>query len=380
MIRCFREFLFVCFLFWFSGGFCSGFRASAEEFDYKLTVNLTSYYGVYSGEVNKGLPEGYGVFETYPNEDKQFYYEGEFEDGYPTGQGMVRYEDGTYLEGKYKKGNPNGTMKLWNTNGTYWKIKYKTGVPCGVATLYSEYDQYITCDFYYNGERISELKKIAAEVPYAELFEEENEQYGEIVVIEGVVNSIVEEQASCYLSVETKEGNVYWVTYLNGEFNEYKQAIVPDLHVDESVKLYGFYHGIQSKYLNGGMVRYPQIDSFTCETEDITMIDRGNLEFVYGSICRYPYIYYQLRNGMKGMIKRIIRKSETEGYLQFVSDNEHVYYVKYKISDDMEYIPIPGDYVFVGFTYAGIYKEWDTENNKCLGHYPLLNAKKIEPR
>ena len=76
--------------------------------------------GIYKGDCKKGLANGKGEVSG-----EDVVYTGEFRKGYPDGEGVLKFNDGTVLKAEWKRGELYGYGELTATDGTakkgYWK-------------------------------------------------------------------------------------------------------------------------------------------------------------------------------------------------------------------------------------------------------------------
>lgn len=70
----------------------------------KLSIRNTTLSGVYTGDIKKGLPEGFGLFETRTPDGTSCHYIGQWKKGLMHGQGAMYWNDGSLEIGEYSKG------------------------------------------------------------------------------------------------------------------------------------------------------------------------------------------------------------------------------------------------------------------------------------
>lgn len=86
---------------------CSIAIASAEavvQMPYTLVTADFSRDGLYTGEVYNGIPDGYGLFESYNSDNIRWHYVGYWMDGLMDGEGATYWDDGAMEVGIYSMG------------------------------------------------------------------------------------------------------------------------------------------------------------------------------------------------------------------------------------------------------------------------------------
>ena len=87
--------------------------------------NSKSHGGsVYKGSFQNGKPSGHGIL-TYTSGRK---YEGEFQGGYPHGFGVETYSDGSKFEGEFASSVPHGFGTMFSASGEAVHGKWEHGV------------------------------------------------------------------------------------------------------------------------------------------------------------------------------------------------------------------------------------------------------------
>lgn len=69
-----------------------------------LTLQEGERTGKYTGDMQNGVPHGYGKFSSQSPEGTKWTYEGEFQNGKFHGKGTTTYEDGSFVKGTYENG------------------------------------------------------------------------------------------------------------------------------------------------------------------------------------------------------------------------------------------------------------------------------------
>ena len=103
---------------------------------YELTIRNYTLSGNYTGEINNGVPDGYGIYETQTPDGTFCHYKGNWKSGIMDGDGAMYWDDGSLEIGQYDNGvfisgkyNYNGLKLLTaNTDGEetlnpYWLTK-----------------------------------------------------------------------------------------------------------------------------------------------------------------------------------------------------------------------------------------------------------------
>lgn len=116
---------------------------AVENESMTLTFSFGTYEGVYTGEVQDGLPHGFGTFESWESSDIEWYYEGDWVNGHMEGQGITEWIDGWVEEGTYANDYLNGEGKKSDDGRTVHEGNFKDNVADGYGTSYD-----------YNGEII----------------------------------------------------------------------------------------------------------------------------------------------------------------------------------------------------------------------------------
>ena len=171
----------------------------------KITLSLASgeETGTYSGEMVQGLPQGDGVFTVVPGDDKiAWTYDGKWEKGHFQGAGETTWEDGFVQEGNYQADLLNGEGDEYLDNNLLYEGNYTDGEYDGQGTLYNYYGEVIyQGEFamgYYNETadqrkvRLEPFKAQAAELSYAEIYDNANNQTGKKVKMTGRVYQVYE--------------------------------------------------------------------------------------------------------------------------------------------------------------------------------------------
>lgn len=87
---------------------------------------------LYVGDIEGGLPNGYGV-KTHANTGDV--YEGEFSDNEISGEGVYKYSNGDYFKGTFENEQKTGEGELIYANGNSYKGSYENDVRSGYGVF-----------------------------------------------------------------------------------------------------------------------------------------------------------------------------------------------------------------------------------------------------
>lgn len=102
------------------------FGAVAENVEgQEITLSLTAgdRTGVYTGEMQDGVPHGTGKFESESPDGTAWYYQGEFVDGHFCGQGTMVFATGERKVGQFERDMLNGQGKYYVND----ELRYEGG-------------------------------------------------------------------------------------------------------------------------------------------------------------------------------------------------------------------------------------------------------------
>ena len=85
--------------------FSAALADSVTQQLYELIIDGESRIGKYTGELQKGIPEGYGVFVTTNPNGYSWHYIGNWKTGLMHGEGATYWEDGSIEIGEYEDGH-----------------------------------------------------------------------------------------------------------------------------------------------------------------------------------------------------------------------------------------------------------------------------------
>ena len=89
----------------------------AHEQELTLDFNFGTRTGIYTGQIENGLPNGYGTFSSSNTSGTNWIYYGEWENGHFSGNGISEWEDGTKYIGEYSNDFMNGKGGYWCNDG-----------------------------------------------------------------------------------------------------------------------------------------------------------------------------------------------------------------------------------------------------------------------
>ena len=96
MKRAFALLLFVALLF------SIAYAESVTRMEYRLSFKDAYIDGLYTGEIQGGIPQGFGIFEAQSPDGTNCHYIGEWKDGLMSGQGSTYWSNGSIEIGEYK--------------------------------------------------------------------------------------------------------------------------------------------------------------------------------------------------------------------------------------------------------------------------------------
>lgn len=175
---------------------------SVKNQEITLDLSFGEKTGTYTGQLVKGLPQGTGAFTVSDEDEVAWTYEGEWEQGHFKGSGETIWEDGFSQEGNYENDLLNGLGQEYLDGNLLYEGNYTDNRYDGEGTLYNYYGEVIyEGDFdmgYYNETlvqrkaRLDPFKAQTAELSYAEIFENAQNQTGKKVKMTGRIYYIYE--------------------------------------------------------------------------------------------------------------------------------------------------------------------------------------------
>lgn len=122
-------------------GLALALPAAAERVENRamtLALSIGERAGVYTGELENGLPEGTGVFVSRNEDGVAWTYEGRFEKGEFQGQGRLAWEDGDVMEGTFADSRLNGQGVYTRNGALVYEGGWKDGRYAGRGTVYED--------------------------------------------------------------------------------------------------------------------------------------------------------------------------------------------------------------------------------------------------
>lgn len=107
--------LVVC-IFLLAG--CSNATSATYVENKEMTLNFSygDRTGIYTGNVEEGIPQGEGTFESVNDSNEKWTYTGDWKDGVMDGYGVCEWQNGGKYEGQYKAGYMDGNGS-WYQDG-----------------------------------------------------------------------------------------------------------------------------------------------------------------------------------------------------------------------------------------------------------------------
>lgn len=370
--------------------------SQTSEFAYSVNIGFRTYYGTFTGETQSGMPQGQGTFAAVDDETSEplFTYTGDFQNGEFSGKGQIEYTDGSLLTGSFRSNAANGACTFVNPDHTWRSVKYYDGNPYGLVKNYSDNDELLSYDWYYNKELISDLKELSEQIDYKELYHQTDSYKNNIIQLTCRVKSVMETETKCYLTLEDSDRNIYLASYNNTTLSRYKQAIIPTLQSGDSIVIYGFYAGLDSishaassnNKTSAGYL-YPRLEPFYAETTDRPAFQLNEGTFSYDEIAANPYMCSQQSIRLSGTVLGIYEGSKRY-FIKFCETSEksaltdHIYFMSI-FKNNCKTVPAPGDPITVKGMLNGNYKLWLSKDSIVENGtsdyelYPLIKASKF---
>ena len=117
--------LILVFIFFVSVAYAE--TVTKKQLD--LSIRNVALTGTYTGDIKKGLPDGFGIYETTTPDGTSCHYIGQWKSGVMHGKGAMYWDDGSLEIGEYR----NGTFIIgkYNYNG----LKLLTAKADGEETI-----------------------------------------------------------------------------------------------------------------------------------------------------------------------------------------------------------------------------------------------------
>ncbi len=397
--------------------------------DFQICVDIlnASYFGAYSGESTNGIPNGAGTFSFESDDDyNSFILNGTWENGQLQGDVTINYKDNSKLIGNYSKGLLTGTVTKVASNGTYETFSVNRGRPYGLISKYNTNNEIDGYDYFYQFDKISELKANSEFVDYHYLLAPNIELMVKPLKLICNVDALYESDDSVYVKLKDSEDNIYIGTYTNSIANKFKQAIVPNLCIGDKIIAYGYFqqysslnnvsnigNSILASDYNGKHYLPSFSNTLSAESLNIDPNKKewpsdydldltnylpiirlfaadyvGAVEFnvldasdAYENIIQYPYHFSGMGFNKRGtIVSQIIDADSNSVHILFEEDNsKSIYYATFSLSDQTT-LPGLGERVHIDGIYQGIskilYRDIDSIFPKTYVLYPslLINA------
>lgn len=372
--------------------------SQASDLAYSVTIGFRTYYGIYTGDIQNGLPHGHGKFTASDIETSEpvLTYSGDFSEGCFSGEGKLEYPDGSALIGSFSENAATGTCTFIDASKNRYIASYYENQPYGLVRCYSESDELQSFDWYYKQERISNLKELAVTADYSDLFHDAVSYINSVIRLSCTVQSVTETQTDCLLTLKDSEGEIYLAQYKNTSVSRFDQAVIPTLHTGDEIVLYGFYTGLDSfsctdsndNEISIGYT-YPCLEPFYAELagEQAFQLSEDK-ELSYEEIAQNPYMCSQFKVELTGTILSMYEGTHRY-YIKFCETNkagaatDHIYYISISKAKSVT-VPAPGDSLTVKGVLNGNYKIWFTDRrfaereSKDYELYPLIKASTVK--
>ncbi len=236
-----------------------------EYGNYMVDLGYANRYGKYTGNIENGLANGDGVFETTNDAGTDYTYDGEWTDGIFDGFGVLEYdiEDGWYEYGTFSNGEfkptPSDFLITISLNS-----EQDRAVNFGCSD--SAYDFALEHEDLFTNSNTEKLDSFVNEDFSLDKFMKKPESWGDgliklnnyrIVQIWEYEDEIIGDTVS-EMIVEKKDGSeVYWVIYMDE---------TPELYEGDKATIYGLpvstssYESVDGGYINCAVVFASFID------------------------------------------------------------------------------------------------------------------------
>lgn len=389
------------------------------------SVNLfgMSYQGSYDGELQKGVPNGKGIFQTDSEYEKMFSISGKWDQGVLNSKVKITYEDGSYISAKYENGLMEGRVREYFEDGSYRIYKCGSGDPYGSIKIYSQDGDLVDFDWFYETEPISKLKEEAEEVNYSDLLYYPEKVYGVPIKVFGTVKEVYATSLDTYFVLEDEAGHIYIFSYVSTASVRYGQARTANLVVGDKIIAYGYLNPVfeisldslpqvylacerneEEKLEEGTWLESkenaekeeaakenslfeasrPAFRLITSELEQQGEFDRVNASFQYDDINRFSLFYSGATHTVDGIVislnvdvnaqklQMLVREKNSSGVFYCTGSYE-----------ELEEFPVVGDEVVIKGMLYGNYKIYfqsenldESEQNEYV-IYPRINVNNI---
>lgn len=212
-------FLFIVFLLLFSFALAE----SVTRMPYTVVFSDSVREGLYTGDIQNGIPDGFGVFEAVNDEGEAWHYIGEWETGKMSGEGKAIWDAGDLQIGTFSDNSFESGIFLRDPQTNIRVGKYSMEILEALSsgkTPEIRKDSFATADF-------KKLLRNPDDYMYA------------LTQVDGTILQIIgEDPNSCELRIQAADGSgVYYVgmtEYVHLDYN---------LLVGDYVTAYGLYVG-----------------------------------------------------------------------------------------------------------------------------------------
>lgn len=204
--------------------------AVAEEQQFVVKMEYTAFMpdvdrkGLYTGEVENGVPSGYGVFTAVNSEGVPWHYIGEWVDGEMQGEGGQYWDNGSITVGRYKNNSfVSGTIVNASEESQY----------------YSE-EAYIALQCINNGENPTFDISMYESIDYKSLARNPEDHLYKLIKVDGTIVQVLGSRKQGYnIRVATKDGydDVVYVFIANNV------GLEGNLLEDDKITVYGMFAG-----------------------------------------------------------------------------------------------------------------------------------------
>lgn len=385
-----------------------------ENQPYTFSRQNITYTGLYSGQMDKGTPQGQGRFivsSAVPISEESrkngifSEYTGSWSDGTFEGEGTLTYADGSVVSGEFLSGEYDGLMTTITTDSEYELAHYAHGVLYGLVRRYSASGALLASDYYINGESIAPIRESAETVDYYNLFYEADTYAGKAIQIQGMVVKKLERQNSSLFLIRDANGNDYAVASMKADGET--RFLTPDsplLMVGDRVNVCGISTGLYNyDFTNTALdadseapsssaasssasphameFSYPSLRAVYVDVEGLPSFDPAAPAMDYSMFLRYGDYYKNTSYQLAGTVQEIYLDSKAQSLELMVLEEgsqSSVYYVTYSYTTG-ESLPLRGQRVEI----EGVFQECkqvlytDAQGQLAAGYYPQLQADRI---
>lgn len=385
-----------------------------ENQPYSFKRQNISYTGLYSGQMDKGEPQGEGRFivsSAVPDSEESrkngvfSEYTGSWSDGTFEGEGTLTYADGSVVSGEFLSGEYDGLMTTITTDSEYELAHYAHGVLYGLVRRYSASGALLASDYYINGESIAPIKESAKTVDYYSLFYEADDYAGKAIQLQGTIVKKLERENSSLFLIRDSAGNDYAVTSIKPDGDT--RFLTPDsplLLVGDKVSICGISTGLYNYDFTSTALEadpensvpnaaspsasphamefsYPSLRVVSAEVEGLAPFDPAAPAMDYSLFLRYGSYYKNTSYQFAGTVREIYLDSKTHSLELMVLEEgsqNSVFYVTYSYATG-ESLPLRGQRVEIEGVFQGSKQvlSTDAQGQLAASYYPQLAASRI---